>query len=277
MKRALLIADSGGSKTDWCLCDALGNKHSFTTDSYHPHLIDDEWIDVKKEFWKEYVQHYDMEVHFFGSGCTQEVNKNLLLKAFNSWGIHHVLVKSDILGAAMACFGENDGYVAILGTGSVLAEVKDQEVKKIYGGLGFILGDEGSGFHFGKMLLQKYFHNQFPSEVKSEIEKILGSREFILSSVYGMNGKKFIAGLSEKFSESSTKDFRLIHQENIEQFSKFYLSEMIDGASVSFVGSYAYHNRGILEENLEKNGWKIGAIIERPIERITEYLLKSTF
>lgn len=277
MKKAVLIADSGGSKTDWCLCDALGNKHSFTTDSYHPHLINDEWISRKKEFWKEYVQVYELEVHFFGSGCAHQMNKNILLKAFNTWGIDRVHVESDIMGAAKACFGDSDGYIAILGTGSVLAEIEKHTVKKIYGGLGFLLGDEGSGFHFGKLILQKYFHDQFSPKVRSEIEQVAGTRETIIQSVYGLNGKKYISGLSEKLSTSSTKEIHSIHGENINQFIQLYLPVVSEGKLISFVGSYAYHNREILQISLAKQGWKVGEIIERPIERLTEYVLKSTF
>lgn len=277
MKKAVLIADSGGSKTDWCLCDSLGNKHVFTTESYHPHLINDEWITEKKEFWKEYVQVYELEVHFFGSGCAHDLNKKIIIKAFDTWGIHRVNVESDIMGAAKACFGDNDAYIAILGTGSVLAEIAEKEVKKIYGGLGFILGDEGSGFHFGKLILQKYFHEQLSPKVRTEIEQIAGAREAIIQSVYGLNGKKYISGLSEKLSACQSEEISSIHEENINQFIQLYLPVESEGKHISFVGSYAYYNSEILRKRLVKKGWKVGEIIERPIERLTEYVLKSAF
>ncbi len=40
MKFIRLIADSGGTKTDWCGIDEQKEKHSFTTESYHPIVID---------------------------------------------------------------------------------------------------------------------------------------------------------------------------------------------------------------------------------------------
>ena len=54
MKKSYLIADSGGTKTDWCFVDVLGNKNYFTTASYHPNLMSEEWIETNKSFWKKY-------------------------------------------------------------------------------------------------------------------------------------------------------------------------------------------------------------------------------
>jgi len=74
-KKAILIADSGGSKTDWCLVDYLGNRNNFTTDSYHPHLINEDWIGAKRDFWLDYTSVYSITLHFFGAGCLSPVNR----------------------------------------------------------------------------------------------------------------------------------------------------------------------------------------------------------
>ena len=277
MKKAFLIADSGGSKTDWVLCDELGNRNSFTTDSYHPHLMNDEWVSAKGLFWEEYVKIYDLDVHFFGSGCLQEKNKDIVKKSFQEWGIQNIKVESDLIGAANACFGDNDGFVGILGTGSVIAEIKKKSVTKLYGGFGYLLGDEGSGYYFGKLILQKYLHNQLSSNTLSEIENIIGTRENILATIYSANGKKFIGDLSYVLSVLNNKEIHSVHDENIKKFVELYLPHKAENKVISFVGTYAIINRGILEKYINSASWELGIIVEKPIELIAEYLLKDTF
>lgn len=277
MKRAFLIADSGGTKTDWILCDALGNKSHFTTDSYHPININQEWIDSKKAFWKDYTSVYNLEVYFFGSGCAQQVNKDLLKKAFHSWGIHEVQIQSDIIAAAKASFGNADGLIGILGTGSVIAEIENSEVKIIHGGLGYVLGDEGSGYYFGKLLLQEYFHEKCSSETTTLIENSIGMRSEILSKVYASEGKKFVSNLSELFSRSYNDEINGLHKQNINLCFEMYLPKYKENKTIYFVGSYAFFNRSILKEILREMGWKLGGVIEKPIDALTEYVLKTTF
>ena len=277
MKKAFLIADSGGSKTDWVLHDSLGNTNSFTTDSYHPHLMSDEWVASKKGFWEEYIKIYDFEVHFYGSGCLQEKNKEIVKKSFQEWGIHKVNVQSDLIGAANACFGDKNGFIGILGTGSVIAEIENCSVKKLHGGFGYLLGDEGSGYYFGKLILQKYLHNQFSSKTLTEIENVLGTREFILATIYSVKSKKFIGDLSFLLSALNNEEITALHDENIKQFIQLYLPNEVKNKVISFVGSYAKINEETLRKHINAANWELGIIVEKPIELITEYLLKNTF
>ena len=277
MKKAFLIADGGGSKTDWVLCDELGNRNSFTTDSYHPHLMSDDWVVSKKEFWAEYIKIYDLDVHFYGSGCLQDKNKEIVKKSFQEWGIQKIKVQSDLIGAANACFGDENGFVGILGTGSVIAEIENCSVKKLFGGFGYLLGDEGSGYCFGKLIIQKYLHNHFSSKTLAEIENVLGTREFILATIYSAKGKKFISDLSFRLTIINNEEINTVHHENIKQFIELYLPREAKNKVISFVGSYAHINRKILDKYINSSNWELGIIVEKPIELITEYLLKNTF
>lgn len=277
MKKAFLIADSGGSKTDWCLFDHLGNKNYFTTDSYHPHLITDEWIQSKKDFWENYTHLYDLEVHFYGSGCMNSTNQNILKNAFFTWGINEVSIQSDILGAARASFGNNDGLIAILGTGSVLAEIENNAVKMISGGLGYILGDEGSGYYFGKLLIQHYLIGGFSEICSKEIADKLGNREKILESVYSPIGKKYLTELSFLFSETKNQEIKNLHDENIRLFIDAYLPNEFAKKEIYFVGSYAEHCKAQLNVILHEKGWILAGVVRKPIEQLAEYIAKSTF
>lgn len=277
MKKAVLIADSGGTKTDWCLYDNMGNTHFFETESYHPHLVNSEWIASKKVFWKDYTDEYELEVHFYGSGCANPSNQSQLKKAFESWGMQNVTIQSDILGAAKACFGDENGVIGILGTGSVLAIIKNNSIEKIIGGLGYILGDEGSGYYFGKLVIQTYLQNRFTTETNNKIHSILGNRDEIIQSVYGSHGKKYIADLASLFSTSEMDEINKLHEVNIRLFIDTYLLDIKEFKSVSFVGSYAGFNQDLLRKLLAEKGWDLGEVVVRPIIKLSEYYKKRPF
>ncbi|MEX3009837.1 BadF/BadG/BcrA/BcrD ATPase family protein [Hoeflea sp. TYP-13] len=63
-------------------------------------------------------------------------------------------VESDALIAVHGALGDQDGAVAILGTGSVFA-TKTGGVVRTIGGWGFVVGDQGSGAVLGRSLMQE--------------------------------------------------------------------------------------------------------------------------
>lgn len=76
---------------------------------------------------------------------------------YNTYSIDNVIL-NDAEMTAKAYFGNNDGIIAIAGTGASVYLQKDN-VGEIVGGWGHILGDKGSGYHtvieaFKKMIIQ---------------------------------------------------------------------------------------------------------------------------
>jgi glucosamine kinase len=63
-------------------------------------------------------------------------------------------VESDAAIALEGALGDNDGAIAIVGTGSIFVSRKAGKVQTI-GGWGFLLGDLGSGARIGRDLLQE--------------------------------------------------------------------------------------------------------------------------
>ena len=277
MKKSYLIADSGGTKTDWCFVDILGNTNYFTTASYHPNLMSDEWIEANESFWKKYSIIKDLEVHFYGSGCLKEPNRTKVKLVFEKWGFKDVQVESDILAAARACFGKEDGWIGILGTGSVLAEIENHRIKNVYGGLGPLIGDEGSGFYFGKLLIDNYLKDKFSLETIREIESTMITEGFMSLDSNAPANKEFIASLSGLFSGSLNLEIQQLHLENISCFIEKYFPATIVNKTICFVGSYAHYNQRIIKELLLKRHLNLGVLITKPIELLSEYSIKSTF
>lgn len=60
-----------------------------------------------------------------------------------------VLVASDILGAYFAGRSDPAGYIVVSGTGAIAGRIEGGELVRVSDGLGWLLGDEGSGYWLG--------------------------------------------------------------------------------------------------------------------------------
>ena len=115
-----LIADSGSTKTEWCLMNGKSNK-TFYTQGLSPYFLSAEQIEyiIKEELKYKLKNIEPDEIHFYGTGCSNADNVKLVKKAvqkvFNDAKIY---VDHDLIGAAKALCGHDKGIACILGTGS---------------------------------------------------------------------------------------------------------------------------------------------------------------
>lgn len=277
MKKATLIADGGGTKVDWCLIEESGELIFFQTESYHPHLINEDFIKDRTSFWKNYTDKYDLELYFYGAGCSSSSNQELLRSAFTVWGMNVIEVRSDLVAASIATLGNENGFVGILGTGSVLAKISQSEPVEIFGGFGYLLGDEGSGYYFGKLVLRNLLIGKFSKDLSTSIYDILGSRTKIMSKVYGAQGKSFVSSIAYLLRGIKSKEIDQLHKENIELFVNLYVLQNEINSPIHFIGSYAKNFEEILSEILRKNGLDIGKVIEKPIGELANYFVRTAF
>ena len=87
-------------------------------------------------------------------------------------------VQTELLGAARALCGKQKGIACILGTGSNSCFYNGKKIVKNSPGLGYVLGDEGSGAYLGKKVVQYYLYHTFDEELKARFEK-----RFLVSQV----------------------------------------------------------------------------------------------
>lgn len=272
-KNGILVADSGGTGTQWCFVDHNGCKTYFSGRSYHPLYWAEEFVQEELKYWSSKKEMLNAELSFFGAGCLGESNALHMKEILKTLGFSNASVRSDLHAAAFSALRNNNGAFAILGTGSVAAELINGTIQNIVGGLGYVLGDEGSGYYFGKLVIVKLLEGELPDELSGELHRIIGTRQEILQKVYSTDGRAFVAGIAKLTSENDHPVLKEIHRENISMFLNETLKKLDLTKGVSFIGSYAYHNRNILLEELSKSEITCGEIIEKPIERLTEYLL----
>lgn len=251
----LLIGESGGTKTDWCFITD-SKKSYFTTESYHPRNFTSEFISKQHLFWSNYSELENCEIHFYGSGCFKVEAQAKMRDYLNQIGLENTNVNSDLLGASIA-LGLNGNWGAIAGTGSVVFRADNENIIELRGGLGRELGDEGSGYYFGKLLIEALHSNQLDVTIQQEIESLIKYNE-----------ESQLPKLVEKFKDNQS--ILKIHKTNISMFVEKYL-DSID--LIHFCGSYAFYNQDIFSETLIENGIKPGLFIERPLHKIVDFHL----
>ncbi len=265
--RQYLIADSGGTKTDWCFIDVCKTKTYFTTKSYHPSCCDETFINSEIEFWTSHEYMMDADLLFFGAGCFNEQGRLTLEKTLQSIGFQNIKVRSDLDAAGIALFGESSGTVAILGTGSVVFDWKNQRVANITGGKGHLLGDEGSGFYFGKLVYEAFLQEKLSEEQKAVFDSVADGNE--IAKAIKNNTHKFILGeLSLKL-----QDYRLLfnsfHSRNAELFCETHFNSNNE-RDIAILGGYGYYHRDILKPIFQKCNHNVLKFLRRPIEVLVE-------
>jgi N-acetylglucosamine kinase-like BadF-type ATPase len=89
------------------------------------------------------------------------------------------------MGAAKALCGRDKGIACILGTGSNSCLFNGKRIVKNSPGLGFILGDEGSGAYLGKKVVQYYLYNTFDPDLMDRFNAKFNTNSIeILEAVY---------------------------------------------------------------------------------------------
>ncbi|HEY6436980.1 MAG TPA: hypothetical protein VIY47_10330, partial [Ignavibacteriaceae bacterium] len=183
-----LIADSGATKTEWCLLKG-GKKKLATTQGISPYFFTEEKVIdlLEKELYPS-LPGLDTttEIHYYGTGMRNPGNVNMVKKSLKHvFSKASIEINDDMLAAARALNGRNKGLACNLGTGSFVCYYNGKKIAKETPGIGYILGDEGSGAHLGKKVIQYFLYNTFDEELRYKFEKKynIGPVE-ILENVY---------------------------------------------------------------------------------------------
>ena len=256
----MLFADSGGTKTDWCFVNTYGVRSYFATESYHPSNWGESFFKRIKSFWETKPELKSAQLFFYGAGCLNSQKAGELSGRFKEFQFSNVWVSSDLHGAGMASYGRKNGTVAIMGTGSVMFSWNDGQVENIIGGLGHEIGDEGSGYYFGKLILNGLINKTLN---KKQLDIIDCRFEDI-----SLNQKFRVARLASELKEYK-EVFRNFHIKNIDAFLRFHIAKT-DKLNLTIVGSYGFHHQDIISSYLYENGVFVDQFIERPINAIVE-------
>ena len=170
MNNRVWIADSGSTKTDWCLCENGNVLSHFQSVGFNPFYQSEQEIhDVLSDQVLPHIGEFSScPLYFYGAGIINDVKGALLKSVLHVFFTGIIETESDLLGAARALCGHDSGIACILGTGSNSCFYDGFKIKEHVSPLGFILGDEGSGAAIGKLFIGDLLKNQLPEKVKSD-------------------------------------------------------------------------------------------------------------
>lgn len=273
----ILIADSGSTKTDWCLVDnGVLVKQIFTKGTNPFFQTEDEISAEVSENLLPYLDTAKVDaVWFYGAGCAFPEKNEIVRAAIARHLDVPVEVGSDLLGAARGLCGRQPGIACILGTGSNSCFYDGKEIVSNVSPLGFILGDEGSGAVLGKMLVGDVLKNQLPAALKEEfLARYELTPAIILERVYKKPfPNRFLASLSPFLVEHL--DVPEIHTLVLNGFKAFFDRNVkqydYKQYPVHLIGSLAFYYRSVLQEAAEQTGVRLGTIKQSPMEGLISY------
>ena len=276
----ILIADSGSTKTDWSVCRGHEVVQALQTQGINPYHMSEEVIaDVLEKEFREALRvelEPDTEVIFYGAGCANESACNRVRSVIQLvLGLTDVQVHTDLLAAARALCGRQEGIACVLGTGSNSCLYDGERIISNVPSLGYILGDEGSSAVLGRRLLSDCFKNQLPEEVRDEfLARYNLTQEDVLERVYRQPlVNRFLASLTPFLSDH--REVPEVHKLLVGSFTEFLVRNVKQyrrpWLPINCVGSIAMAFPTELKEAAEALGMEMGTILKSPMKGLIDY------
>ena len=268
-----LIADSGATKAEWCLLTA-NRKKTFFTQGISPYFLSTEGIIdlLKHELLSELKNASVDVVHFYGTGCANPENARSVKKALSTvFADADVQVQTDLMAAARAVCGNEKGIACILGTGSNSCFYNGKKIVKNSPGLGYVLGDEGSGSYLGKKVIQHYLYDTFDEDLRARFDATYVTTPVeILDNVYKKPlPNRYLSGFTlflaenrghymiENIIEDGLNDFFFQHLRKYNEVWKY---------PVNFVGSVAAGFIDVIRDLCSSYEFEFGKVLKNPME-----------
>ena len=305
-----LIADSGSTKTDWVLIRDNAVVGRYQTQGINPfHQSEDDILNIlRSELLTQLspstihhplstihhplstihhplstihhqlstIHHPPLTIHYYGSGVRpelEEVMQRLLLSAFPS--ATFVEAHGDLLGAARAVVGSQEGIACILGTGANSCLYDGRQITQNTPPLGYILGDEGSGAVLGKRFLNALYKGFVPASLVAGFQEDIGmDMSAVIARIYREPmANRFLASLSPFISRHI--DVPEVRQLVVDNFCDFFRRNVVQYARrdlpVGFVGSIAWHYEDQLRKAASQEGFIVGRVLKSPIDGLVAY------
>src|SRR5476649_1164303 len=185
----ILVADSGSSKTDWLLENSGGEPEEFKTDGLNPYFLTEKEIakTIQTQGAELVKRNFKIsEIFFFGAGCSNPDRREMISNALSQvFPKTFISVDSDLLGSAYATCGHEKGLCCVLGTGSNISFFNGEDIFEGKHGLGYVLGDEGSGTWFGKILVTDFLYGNMPADINAKFnDEYHLDKEIVIKNVY---------------------------------------------------------------------------------------------
>ncbi len=273
-----ILVDSGATKANWVAVSDGKTVHQLQTQGISPYFLSDEGIvDVLREVRRSIPGPVN-ELYFYSTGCKAEDQRrrmNQLLRLMFQEATQ-VQVETDLLAAARAMSQREAGIVCILGTGSNACRYDGSQIVETAGGLGFILGDEGSGAGIGKELIRSFLNREMPENLREDLNNHYHlTRDNILQSVYQLPYPNRFLATFAPFAFENRQEPNIRELLN-RQFSLFFqrsvtLLEDSQHLPIHFVGSVAHFFQEEIARNAAPFGLHLARFQQDPMPGLIQY------
>jgi glucosamine kinase len=273
-----LIADSGSTKTEWCVLKK-SKKTLFTTEGMSPYFVKEAQIEtiIREEVFPFLKNNEITEFYFYGTGCKNPENVKMFKKVFKKlFPGAVVVVDNDLSAAAKGLCGDEKGIACILGTGSNSCYYNGKAIVKNSPGLGFILGDEGSGAYLGKKVIQHYLYNIFDADLRARFDaKFVTTETEIVESVYNKPlPNRYLASFAIFLVEN--RGHYMIENIIEDGINDFFYTHIISYAEsnklpINFTGGIAFGFQEVVKQLCFNYSLQPGVFLRSPMQGLIKY------
>lgn len=277
----ILLADSGATKTDWCIANTSSGYTIIQTEGINPFHQPESHIRsiIENQLLSSLpCSTRDIQaIFFYGAGCIPSQKGSINNALQNNFPQATFSVESDLLGAARALCKHREGIACILGTGSNSCLYDGERIVRNISPLGYILGDEGSGAYLGKRFLGDCLKGLLPDRISNEmLDELQLTAADILEKVYRQpQANRFLAGIVPCIHKH--KAIPEIHSFLTDCFSDFIRRNVLPyqaSLPVSFTGSVAWFFQEEIKETLASLNLTTGIFVKNPIKELVDYHLR---
>ncbi len=267
-----IIADVGGTRGRWVIVDKTKIK-TIETSGFNPYSYNISSLDKILESLKKSIRSFKIErISYYGAGINNLQTKSIVEKSIKNHFLNtKVNAFSDLLGSCRALCKDKKGVVSILGTGSNSCYFDGNQIKNKINSLGYLLGDEGSGYVLGKSFLKKHLRNEFPNNLSISFNDNFNIKENFLRDIYKGDSYNMISKIS-KFIYTVKKE-KIINKLLIDHFT-YYFKEIIlkyNTKNIYLSGSVAHYFSDEIKEVSRGYNFNIMKIIKDPIDHLIKY------
>jgi len=273
-----LIADCGATKGEWCLINK-GKKKTIITQGISPYFLSTEQITnlLQKEL-KSKLKNIEIdEVYYYGTGCANPANAKSVKKAISKvFTGAKVEATHDLMAAARALCGREKGVACILGTGSNSCYYDGKKIVKNSPGLGYVLGDEGSGAYLGRKVIQYYLYGTFDYELRGRFDLTYTTNAAeILENVYKKPlPNRYLAGFAKFLAEN--RGHYMIENIIEDGLNDFFFNHLCKYREtwtmpIHFAGSIAFGFKDVVQQLCNSYEFELGKVMKNPMEGLVAY------
>lgn len=219
-------------------------------------------------------------VFFYGAGCGSEKGRQIVKESIqDAFGDIYFEAEGDMMGSCRALYGNKAGYAGILGTGSNACHYDGSKIDRKICSMGYLLGDEGSGNHIGRLLTKDFLSGKMAdgcAELFGEYYCKDKTKEEFVAELYKDEMVNVFFGSLTYFA-NHLKQTSYVHDLLLRSFSEFFENQVAPimtpdlPRTISLTGSVAWLFQDTVSEAAEKAGITVEDIIKDPIDGMAEF------